>query len=87
LIIVTIGSTLLVMGGRTIYGWVKFPKTQRYKLASELFYGALIATVIIAGIGGVGASAVITLGIYYSIIAIVVQLLARLKWYGGLVRE
>lgn len=88
LVVVTAGSIILVIIGRTIYSISPLKGRPRWKLAVELLYGAGVATIIIAGLGGVGMSAVLTLAIYYAIVATVVNLLARYaKWYGRLVRD
>lgn len=89
LVTITIGSTILVAIGRWIYSWEIIPKGRpRWKLAVELLYGAIVGTIIVAGIGGVGVSAVITMAIYYGIIALVVMpILTRIKFYARLVRD
>lgn len=86
---VMIGSILLVMLGRIVYTLIKFPEFNRTipKLATELAYGALAGIILIAGIGGVGVSAVITMIIYYLILATVISLMAKyVKWYSKLVQ-
>lgn len=86
---IMVGSIVLIMIGRTIYSIIKFPelKTSLPKLAVELLYGALAGVLLIAGIGGVGMSAVITMTLYYIALAIIITLMARyMKWYSKLVQ-
>ena len=87
-VIVVIGSVIIVGLGRWIYSFKIMPKGRaKWKLAIELLYGAIVGSVIIGGIGMVGISAFVTLAIYYVIVAFVVTMLARLKWYARLIRE
>lgn len=87
LITVVIGSILLVGIGRILYGFLPLGQ-QRFKVAIELLYGAIIGTIIIAGLAGVGVSAVITLAVYYGIIALVIiPLLNKVKGYARLIRD
>jgi len=86
---VIIGSIIVVMLGRLIYS-IKFVPhgSQKVRLAVELFYGALASMVIIGGLAGVGLSAVITLAIYYVIVAFIVNLAAKnLRFFAKLVRS
>src|SRR3990167_2927346 len=76
---IMLGSIVLIMIGRTVYSIIKFPEFNRAipKLATELAYGALAGILLIAGVGGVGVSAVITMLMYYLILATVITLMAR----------
>ena len=90
LLVLFIGTAVLVILGRWIHSLVPnaFKGKGRFKLAIELLYGAIVGTVLIAGFGGVGITAIITMAIYYGIITLVLMpILTRLNWYAKLVRE
>ena len=86
---IIVGSIVLIILGRTVYSLIKFPEFDKSipKLATELAYGALAGILIIAGVGGVGVSAMITMLIYYLILATVITFMARYwKFYSKLVQ-
>lgn len=84
LITMIAGSIILVIIGKWIYSWKITPKwknTPPWVLAGELFYGAIVITLAVTLLGGLGMAGLptlaITMALYYLGVALIVGLLTR----------
>lgn len=91
LITLVIGSIVLVIAGKWIYTIQFVPKNTRFKLALEMLYGAIAVVLVLTWIGKLGLfppiNLLLTLAVYYLIIAIIVNYLAKTQTIGKFIRE
>lgn len=94
-IIIVLGSIALVMIGKGVYSLRGVPKgSARFRLATQLFYGALLVTAITALLGGMLMSMAfinlaITMALYYLAVAIIVIAIDRYNvlWLSKFIKE
>ncbi len=75
-----IGAMIIVIIGRIVYNYLPQGKPT-WKLALVLLYGALIGSIIFMFVGIPPITAIISIAIYWVLVAIIINLVTRLKMF------